>query len=150
VAPLHRLLVPACLVAFASCTGRPTGVTPAPTPEATVGQFLAAVNANDLERMAHLFGDERGRAAWGTAVARQERLAIMQHLLRSDSVRIGVPEADTAGVPTRRLVRAQLFMSERRPRVPFIVAQQRSGDGWLVFAIGLAPLMPAPAGRPSP
>ena len=145
----HRLLALACLVALASCTGRPAGVTPAATPEATVGQFLAAVNANDLERMAHLFGDERGRAAWGTAVARQERLAIMQHLLRADSARIGAPEPDSTGVATRRLLHVELFGADRRARVPFVVAQQRSG-GWLVFAIGLTPLMPAPGGRRRP
>ena len=146
MAPLQRLSVIAALVALPSCGGQPSGVTPAPTPEATVGQFLAAVNANDLEGMAHLFGDERGRANWGNAVARQERLAIMQRLLKADSSRIVGSEADSAGVPTRRLVHVDLFRPERRASVPFIVARQRTG-GWLVYAIGLAPLMPAPNRR---
>ena len=146
--PTHRLPILACLVALVGCTGRPAGVTPAPTPEATVGQFLAAVNANDLERMAALFGDERGRTAWGSAVARQERLAIMQHLLKADSSRILGNEPDSAGAPTRRLVHVELVGTERRARVPFIVARQTVG-GWLVYAIGLAPLMPAPGGRRS-
>jgi len=149
VAPTHRLPIVACLVALVGCTGRPAGVTPAPTPEATVGQFLAAVNANALERMAALFGDERGRAAWGSAAARQERLAIMQRLLQADSSRLVGTEPDSAGVPTRRLVHVELFGTDRRARVPFIVAQQRTG-GWLVYAIGLTSLMPTPGGRRSP
>ncbi|MGA2384478.1 MAG: hypothetical protein ABSG61_13710 [Gemmatimonadales bacterium] len=149
MAPTHRLPIVACLVALVGCTGRPAGVTPAPTPEATVGQFLAAVNANALERMAALFGDERGRAAWGSAAARQERLAIMQRLLQADSSRLVGTEPDSAGVPTRRLVHVELFGTDRRARVPFIVAQQRTG-GWLVYAIGLTSLMPTPGGRRSP
>jgi hypothetical protein len=149
VAALHRLLTLVCLAPLVACTGRSAGVTPAPTPEATVGQFLAAVNANDLERMAQLFGDERGRAAWGTAAARQERLAIMQRLLKADSSRVLGIDPDSGGVASRRLVHVELVSADRRTRVPFIVAQQRSG-GWLVHSIGLAPLMPAPAGRRSP
>ena len=147
--PLHRPLAIACLVALTSCAGRPSGVTPAPTPEATVGQFLAAVNAKDLDRMAQLFGDEHGRAAWGTPLAKQERLAIMQRLLQADSSRLLGTEPDSGGVATRRLVHFELIGADRRVSVPFIVARQRTG-GWLVFAIGLAPLMPAPNVRRSP
>ena len=124
-------------------------MTPAPTPEATVGQFLAAVNANDLDRMAGLFGDEHGRAAWGSPLAKQERLAIMQRLLRADSSRFLGTEPDSGGVATRRLVHVELVRADRRVSVPFIVARQRTG-GWLVYAIGLAPLMPAPGRRRSP
>jgi hypothetical protein len=144
------LPVLAALVALAGCAGQPTGVTPAPTPEATVGQFLAAVNANDLDRMAALFGDERGRAAWGTPLAKQERLAIMQRLLRADSSRYVGTEPDSSGVTTRRLIHYELIGADRRVEVPFVVARQRSGGGWLVFAIGLAPLMPNPNARRSP
>lgn len=149
MAPTHRLPIIACLVVLVGCAGRPAGVTPAPTPEATVGQFLAAVNANDLERMAALFGDEHGRAAWGSAVARQERLAIMQHLLQADSSHVLGDDPDSAGVPTRRLVHVELFGRGRRVSLPFIVARQTVG-GWLVYAIGLLPLMPTPVGRRSP
>ncbi|HVO34224.1 MAG TPA: hypothetical protein VMT21_01595, partial [Gemmatimonadales bacterium] len=69
-------------------------------------------------------------------------------LLRSDSSRIVGAEPDSGGVPTRRLLHVELLGADRRVRVPFILAQQRSG-GWLVYAIGLAPLMPA-TGRRSP
>jgi len=149
VAPTHRLPILACLVALVGCAGRPAGLTPAPTPEATVGQFLAAVNANDLERMGALFGDEHGRTAWGSGVARQERLAIMQRLLQADSSRVLGNDPDSTGVATRRLVHVELFGTSRQVRVPFIVARQTVG-GFLVYAIGLTPLMPTPGGRRSP
>ena len=127
----HRLSSIAGLVALVGCAWRAAGVTPAPTPDATVRQFLAAVNANDLEGMAALFGDEHGRAAWGSAVARQERLVIMQRLLQADSSRVLGTDPDSARVPTRRLVHVELFGADRRARVPFIVARQTAG-GWLV------------------
>ncbi len=149
MAPLRRLLALACLVPAAACAGRTARVTPAPTPEATVGQFLAAVNANDLERMARLFGDERGRAAWGNATQRQQRLSIMQHLLVNDSSRVVGTEPDSAGVTSRRLVYVDVMRGDQRVRVPFVAAQQRSG-GWLVFAIGVQALMPSLEGRRSP
>jgi len=75
-----------------------------------------------------------------------ERLAIMQRLLKADSSRVTGSEPDSAGVPTRRLIHVDLFRPERRASVPFIVARQRAG-GWLVYAIGLAPLMPTPNRR---
>ncbi len=149
MAPLQRSLAILCLVAVVACARQTPGVTPAATPEATVEQFLAAVNANDLDRMAQLFGDERGRTAWGSLAARQERLAIMQHMLRSDSSRIVGAEADTSGVRTRRVLHVELIDANRRATVPFIVARQNAG-GWLVYAIGLAPLVPAPGGRRNP
>ena len=148
MAPLQRSLAILCLVAVVACARQTPGVTPAATPEATVGQFLAAVNANDLERMAQLFGDERGRTAWGSPAARQERLAIMQHVLKADSSRVVGAEPDTSGVTSRRVLHVELIDAQRRATVPFIVARQRAG-GWLVYAIGLAPLLPTPAGRRS-
>ena len=150
MAPLHRLPVLAAVALLASCAGQPAGVTPAPTPEATVGQFLAAVNANDLDRMAALFGDEHGRTRWGTPQAKQERLTIMQRLLRADSSRFVGSEPDSTGVTTRRLVHYELIGVDRRVEVPFVVARQRAGGGWLVYAIGLASLMPNPNGRSGP
>lgn len=146
MAPLHRFLAIVVVGSLAACAPRTGPVTPAPTPEATVEQFLAAVNANDPDRMAQLFGDERGGAAWGSATERQQRLAIMQRLLASDSSRVVGTEADSSGVATRRVVHVEMVRRERRVRVPFIVALQRAG-GWLVYAIDLNPLMPSPARR---
>lgn len=149
MATLPRLLAIACLVPLAACTGRTARVTPAATPEATVGQFLAAVNANDPARMEQLYGDETGSQHWRNSTDRQERLAIFQRLLQSDSVRLLGTEPDTMGVPTRRLVRVELIRGERHVFLPFAVAQQRTG-GWLVYGFDLNPLMPPPSGRVRP
>jgi hypothetical protein len=73
----------------------------------------------------------------------------MHRLLQADSSRLVGTESDSGGVASRRLVHVELMGRDRKVSVPFIVAQQRSG-GWLVYAIGLAPLMPTPTGRRSP
>ncbi len=147
MAALPRLLAFAVLGPLVACTGRTARVTPAPTPEATVEQFLAAVNANNPDRMEQLYGDENGQAHWVNATNRQQRLAIFQRLLQSDSSRVAATEPDSTGVQTRRLVRMDLFRGGRRVRVPFSVAQQRAG-GWLVFGFDISPLMPPAVGRP--
>jgi hypothetical protein len=146
VALSHRLLALVVLGSLAACSARHARVTPAATPEATVGEFLAAVNANDPERMERLFGDESGAQHWRNASDRLERLAIFQRLLAADSMRVIGTEPDTSGVATRRIVRVELVRGDRRARVPFAVAQQRAG-GWLVYGFDMTPLMPTPAGR---
>jgi hypothetical protein len=149
VVQLHRLLVIACVAPLLACTGRTAGITPAATPEATVGQFLAAVNAGSLDGIEQMYGDESGDPHWSRARNRQEILTIFQRLLQNDSSRVLSVEPDTSGVTTRRVVRVELYRADRRARVPFVVAQQRSG-GWLVYGLDFSPLMPAPVGRRNP
>jgi hypothetical protein len=149
VTPSRRLLAIVSVGSLVACAGRTGLVTPAPTPEATVEQFLGAVNANSPDRMEQLFGDETGDQHWRSPTDRQERLAIFQRLLQCDSLRVLGTEPDSLGNATRRLVRVELVRGERRVRVPFAVAQQRAG-GWLVYGFDMTPLMPAPAGRRRP
>ena len=132
------------VVALAACGGRRGVVGPAPaSPEATVGQFLAAVNANDHRRMAELFGDEHGPSSvtWSNASRRDSVITIMQHLLLTDSVRILGTEP-LPGKGTWRVLRMDLFHGEQRAVVPFTVAPQAAG-GWLVALIDILPLMPS-------
>jgi len=140
------------LGAVAACGGRRVVVAPAPaSPEATVGQFLAAVNANDHDRMAALFGDERGPSTvtWSRQAARRDSMiTIMQHLLVSDSSRVVSTEA-APDKNTWRVLKLVLFQGEKRATVPFTVAPQSAG-GWLVARIDLEPLMPAVNARTRP
>ncbi len=155
--PSRRLVAIAGLAALAGCSPRPSaGVAPAPaTPEATVGQFIAAVNADSLGRMGELFGDERGPFATyvTNATEREERLAIMQRLLLCDSSRI-LGWEPVPGAPARRLLQVELKRQERWLPAPFTVAAQRGG-GWLVAVIKLDALLPGGAApgaqqRPQP
>jgi hypothetical protein len=126
-------------------------VRPAPSsPEATVGQFLAAVNANDHARMAELFGDENGPSTvtMKNDARRDSVMTILQHVLGTDSVRVLGTEP-VPGKPERRLIRMDLFTADRRVAVPFTLAPQRRG-GWLVAEIDILPLMPSPNARPRP
>jgi len=151
VAPSHRFFAALGVGALVACSGQHVPVGPAPaSPEATVGQFLAAVNANDRGRMAELFGDESGpvSAYMRNAAKRDSLMTIFQHLLVADSAHVAGTEA-VAGEAGRRLVRMALFRGGRRVAVPFTVAPQRAG-GWLVKEIDLAPLMPSVNSRPGP
>jgi hypothetical protein len=126
-------------------------VGPAPvSPEATVGQFLAAVNANDHAGMASLFGDERGPSTVTikNAAQRDSVITILQRVLVTDSAHVLGSEL-VPGKPGRRLVRADLFVGDRMVAVPFTLAPQRRG-GWLVALIDILPLMPSANPRPRP
>ncbi len=142
----------AMLLLGAAACGRPqvAGPPPPTSPEATVGQFLAAVNADDLRRMAQLFGDERGPVAvtMRDPQTREQRMAILQRLLRSDSSRV-VGTEPVPGEPRKRLLRLSLFIGNRVHPVPVTVYEETSG-GWLVQKIDLDTLLPGGASFPSP
>ena len=139
----HRFLAIVLLGTAAAC-GRPrVAGPPAPsTPEATVGQFLAAVNADDLRRMAQLFGDEKGPVArtMHDPQTREQRMAILQRLLQADSSHVGGTEP-VPGDPHRRLLHLELFRGDRDRTVPVTVYQQPTG-GWLVAKIDVSALLP--------
>ena len=136
------------LAVTAACGGQPSsGVAPAPaTPEATVTQFLTATNAGDLEAMGRLWGDEKGPVPANNETERQQRnqrLTIMQRLLRNDSHQI--TETSVAD-PARPVLTVAMSQGTRRFAVPFTLVQPRSG-GWLITDIGLEAAMPAAGPR---
>ena len=149
-------LVILSLGAAATCGGYPSPpVAPAPaTPEATVEQFMAAVNAADLGRMAELWGTENGPSTVtgrNSPQTRQRQLTIMQRILQSDEHHI--VGTDSAGaLPNQRIVNVELVKGSRRATVPFTMVAARVG-GWLILAIALEaalPPAPPPAQRPGP
>jgi hypothetical protein len=151
VTATHRSAALLGLAVLLGC-GRPSPAPLAPlpeTPEAVVSAFMDAVNAADLERMAGLWGDQRGPSNVSNRIRpeeRHQRLMIIQQVLRCDQYRIlGV--APSGG---EQVVTAELTMGERRVTVPFKVVQPRRGTGWLVREPGIAAAMPAAGRRQTP
>lgn len=138
----HRLAVALLVVAAAACAGRQAAPSPAPSaPEVTVAQFLAATNANDLDRMASLWGDERGPSNVTNVIPRDERtrrLRIMQTLLTSDEHRVTGVREDSR---EERVLQVELVRGSNRFVVPFTVVAARTG-GWLIRDVGLEAAMP--------
>ncbi len=146
-----RPLAAAGLVVLAACAGRsPVAQFPRPTsPEATVEQFLAAVNADDLRRMSELFGDQRGPSVgYMTDAARRDSImAVLQHVLAADSSRVTGMES----IPARRdwrLVHVEMVQGDRRTEVPFTVLPWRGS--WLVQQIDIMPLLPGGHSQSAP
>jgi hypothetical protein len=145
VAPSRRSLAIAALVSLAACRAAPVlVVAPAPaTPEATVAAFLAAVDSNAADRMAALWGTDRGPSTVviPNAQERDRRIAIMRRLLQHDAYQI-VPAPGSVTVRAgRRMLHVELTRGDRRAVVPFTLVALRSG-GWLVEDIGLEAAMP--------
>lgn len=143
----HRHLIIAGLATALACGGRHVEVAPLPaSPEATVEGFLTAVNDADLERMAGLWGDERGPSNVTNRIPRAQRLqrlTIMQRLLRHDNRRVLGSEAPN---PREAVLQVELTQGTRHFTVPFTCVTSRAG-GWLVRDIGLEAAMPAAGPR---
>ncbi len=146
----HRSFAILLLGAVAAC-GRPQPAGPPPpaSPEATVDQFLAAVNADDLRRMAQLFGDERGpySETVHNAETREKLMAILQRVLLGDSARVTGSEP-VPGAPRRRVLHLTLFREGAARAFPVTCYQQESG-GWLVANVPLNELLPGGSASPS-
>ena len=143
MAPSLRFLAVTALVSFAACRAAPVlVVTPAPvTPEATVTAFLAAVDSNATDRLAALFGTDRGPVVYRDAQEQELRIGIMRLMLRHDAFQF-VPAPGPAVVREgRRVLYVELTRDGHRATVPFTVVALRSG-GWLVTDIGLLAAMP--------
>jgi hypothetical protein len=145
VAPSRRVLAITALVSLAACRAAPVLVlTPAPaTPEATVTAFLSAVDSNANERMAALWGTDRGPSTVviPNVQERDRRIAIMHRLLQHDAFRF-VPAVERLTVPEgRRVLYVELTRGDRHATVPFTLVPLRAG-GWLVEDIGLEAAMP--------
>jgi hypothetical protein len=144
----HRTLVILALGAVVACGGGHPGTAPSPSaPAETVERFVAAVNANDLDAMATLWGDEQGPSNVTTRNSRTVRirqLTIFQRLLQSDTHQI--VETDVADQMKPR-VSVLFTRGGRRFTVPFTLVRSRYG-GWLVQQMDLTPAMPAAGSAP--
>ena len=126
----------AAVLALAACHHQSGPAVPAApsAPDETVRQFLAAVNANDLDRMALLFGTENGPmplTSPNSPDTRHKQLVIMQRLLLADSFRVVSIEPVPSHASHRR-IEVELMRGAQRASVPFVLVPSRTG-GWLVF-----------------
>jgi hypothetical protein len=143
----HRHLVILALGAAVAC-GHHAPVVPLPaTPVETVEAFLAAVNASNLERMAGLFGDERGPsnvARRNSDAVRTQQMTIFQRLLHGEAHELVSTDMTS---PDKPKLSVAITQGTRRFTVPFTMIRARQG-GWLVWSIDLTPAMPTAGSQP--
>lgn len=137
----------ATLLVTAGCAGgRPAALAPQSLPDA-LSEFMAAVKANNLERMGQLWGTERGPASgWMKSDELRKRLTVIQAYLQHDGHRvIQGPLGSADGDPSRRSFRIELQRGGCNAVLPIDLVRTRNG-GWLVYDVHLESA-PNPAAR---
>jgi hypothetical protein len=131
-----RLLAVGALVLLPSCGGsaQPQQAQPVVAPAMTIERFLRAVNQNDLDTMARLFGNRDGSVsrAWSKKEV-DDRMFLMASILRHSDYTIGPEQI----VPGRRGEAAQfavtlVVQNNRRVQVPFTLVRSQRDTEWLI------------------
>jgi len=127
------------LVALGSlaCGGAPQPPAPQSLNE-TLAQFMSAVKANDLQRLGHLWGSERGPAAsWMKPDDLQQRLTVIQKYLNHQGYRVVEGPLAVAGKDEMRTYRVELQRASGCGVVlPIDLVRAKSGS-WLVLDVHL-------------
>ena len=135
----NRLWIGALLVM--ACGGSKAGsVDPSsaapPTPEAAVRSFLQAVADSNIDRMASLWGSEKGPAARTKQPADYvKRMEVIQIYLRNASYTIGAVNK-VEGDPSRNTVNV-VFDRKACVRTMPVTVLQTSKDGWIINQLDL-------------
>lgn len=134
---LGRLAVCATVLTLA-CGGRPAAPSAPQSITDALAQFLAAVKANDLQRMGQLWGTERGPASEAmTPKALQMRVTVIQKYLDHVGYRVVEgPVAPASGAVAFRTVRVELQREGCNAVLPIDLVRTRSGS-WLVYDVHL-------------
>ena len=159
-----RRLAVLLVVGAAACGGRQQPTTPTPqTPNEALTRFFAAVKANDIPKMADLWGDQRGPAStFMRPDYMRTTLATIQIYLNHGGFRI--VEGPLAAQPINpsfrnvppheklRDFRVELQREQCNRVIPITLVQTNRG-GWVVYDVHLesagnprAPCAPPPAG----
>ena len=119
------------------CRG-PKPATPVPqSMNESVSQFLAAVKANNQQRMGELWGTDRGpAAATMDANKLRQRVTVIQKYLDHTGYRIVEGPLLVPGHDELRTFRIELQRENCNQVMPIDVVRTRSG-GWLVFDVHL-------------
>jgi len=103
----------------------------------SVSQFLAAVKANNQQRMGELWGTDRGpAAATMDANKLRQRVTVIQKYLDHTGYRIVEGPLLVPGHDELRTFRIELQRENCNQVMPIDVVRTRSG-GWLVFDVHL-------------
>ncbi|MEJ2541959.1 MAG: hypothetical protein P8188_18665 [Gemmatimonadota bacterium] len=139
--PLALLIVLTTVSALTACTTqvvqeRPDSDLMAVAPALSVERFLQAVNAQDYQAMARLFGTVRGPIE-GDRREIEVRMATIAEILRHRNYEIGSERRPPGRESETRRVGVDLTIGNRLIRdVGFMVVQTEEG-GWLVEEIDL-------------
>jgi hypothetical protein len=145
---MRRLAVLAVLGSL-GCGSKPQT---APTPQSlseTVTEFMAAVKANDLQRMGQLWGTEKGPAAeWMKAEELKMRLTVIQRYLAYDGYRVLEGPIPVPGHDDMRTFKVELQRQQCNTTATLDLKRTGSG-GWVVSDPHLETLSnPAAACKP--
>jgi hypothetical protein len=103
----------------------------------TVAQFLAAVHANDTQRMGMLWGTERGPAAeWMKSDELKKRVTVIQKYLAHDGYRVVEGPLAVSGHEDQRTFKVELQRSTCTLVQPIDLVRAKRG-GWLVYDVHL-------------
>lgn len=131
----------AALVALGSlaCGGGQGSKPPAPqSPQQTLAQFMAAVKANDADRMGALWGSERGPAKASMKPEElHQRVAAIQKYLDHVGYRVLDGPRAMAGKDNVETFRIELQRRSCTVAFPIDLVRTKSG-GWLVLDVHLA------------
>lgn len=122
-------------IAVLACGGKAAPVGMETGPETALSAFMQAVADSNLNRMAQLWGTEKGSAAQtGQPADYQRRIAVMYTYLRGASVRV-IGEVERRGRTS--VLATEVLRADCVKRVPFTMVQTGQG-GWLLTAVDLA------------
>ena len=132
-------------IAVLACGGKAVPVGMEAGPEAALSAFMQAVADSNLNRMAQLWGAEKGSAAQtGQPQDYQRRVAVMYAYLRGGSVRV-LGEVERQGA--RSVLATEFSRDNCVKRVPFTMVRTGQG-GWLLYAVDIT--MVGVPGTPCP
>jgi hypothetical protein len=140
-----RLTVLVALACLACGGGAGPGKLAPQSPQETLAQFMSAVQANDLEHMRTLWGNERGLASDRMKSSDvNQRLTVLQIYLNHVGYRVIEGPLPVANKADRRLFRVELQRSTSCTVVVPIEVALTKGGRWLVVGTDLASI-PNPA-----
>ncbi len=110
---------------------------PAVAASLVIEQFLRAVNANELETMARLFGTQAGPVIDRDPRAQNEkRMFALASIMRHEDYRIEGTQVVPGRGDEATLVNVRMTVNRRAVLVPFTLVQTKRGT-WLVEQIGI-------------
>ncbi|MEJ2216327.1 MAG: hypothetical protein P8099_06900 [Gemmatimonadota bacterium] len=140
---IHRpavALLTVLLILQTACVHRPVPTQPnvsTVAPTLVVERFLRAVNANDVQTMARLFGTKDGSIVnMEKSDEVQQRMFILASLLHHDDYRIEGNQIVPGRLNDAIQLNVRMWFGERQVVIPFLMVRAKK-DAWLVEKIGV-------------